>query len=182
MKSYFLIVSLLTIPTLFKKNELIYEKNMIAITVFDVANFFLSKESMSQKKLQRLVYFSYVWTLTLLNENEHSLKTKLFTEEIQAWIHGPVCPKLWEKYNSYGWELIPKVESIENRFPPDVLDILEQVWSVYRKFNGNQLEAISRKEDPWMKAREGISETEPSNNVLNDEIIYKYYSDRIKQT
>ena len=151
-------------------------------TVLDVADFFLSKESMTQKKLQRLVYFSYAWTLTLLNKNEHNLKVKLFIDEIQAWIHGPVCPKLWKKYNSYGWELIPKVESTENKFSPDVLDILEQVWSVYGKFNGNQLEAISHQEDPWIEARRGISETEPSNNVLNDEVIYKFYSDRINQT
>ena len=138
-------------------------------------------KTLSQKKLQKLVYFSYVWTLTLLNENEHSLKIKLFDEEIQAWIHGPVCPKLWAEYNSYGWELIPKVKLTENKFPPDVLDVLEQVWNVYGKFNGNQLEAISHQEDPWIEARRGISETEPSNNVLNDEIIYKYYSNRINQ-
>lgn len=46
---------------------------MVKKTVFDVADWFLGKDSMSPKKLQKLVYYAYAWVLTLMNENEDDL-------------------------------------------------------------------------------------------------------------
>ena len=43
-----------------------------------VIDFFLSKESMSPKKLQKMLYYAYAWTLALLNEDEDHLENKLF--------------------------------------------------------------------------------------------------------
>lgn len=149
------------------------------MNVFDIADYFLSKQSMSQKKLQKLVYYAYAWTLTLLNENENELSNRLFNDEIQAWVHGPVCPALYEKYKSYGWNNIPKIECDIEKFPEDILDILNQVWSIYGGFNGNQLEAISHSEDPWRIARMGCTVTMSNQKVLDDKIIYDYYSQRI---
>ena len=59
-----------------------------------VADFFLSKEAMSPKKLQKLVYFAYAWTVALLNESADDLHFRLFDAQIEAWIHGPVVPEL----------------------------------------------------------------------------------------
>lgn len=39
---------------------------MYAVT--DIVNFFLSRSSMSPKKLQKLLYYAYAWTLSLLND------------------------------------------------------------------------------------------------------------------
>ena len=55
--------------------------------VEDVANYFLSKKSMSPKKLQKIVYYAYGWTLALLNEDIKALDNRLFNEPIEAWIH-----------------------------------------------------------------------------------------------
>ena len=71
-------------------------------TVFEVANFFLSKESMSPKKLQKLVYYAYAWTLAILNEDELNIDYTLFDEPLQAWVHGPVCPDLYYDHKCYG--------------------------------------------------------------------------------
>ena len=70
-------------------------------TVFDVANWFLSKESMTPKKLQKLVYYAYSWYLTLVNESKDDLTAKLFTSRLEAWVHGPVFPELYQKYKGY---------------------------------------------------------------------------------
>lgn len=77
---------------------------MNKLTVFDVANFFRSKEEMSHKKLQKLVYYAYAWYIALKNENKDNLENKLFYNcHFEAWIHGPVCPKLYIEYsNNYG--------------------------------------------------------------------------------
>lgn len=38
------------------------------LTVFDIANYFSSKEDMTHKKLQKLVYYAYAWYIALNNE------------------------------------------------------------------------------------------------------------------
>lgn len=147
-------------------------------SVFDVASFFLSKGAMSQKKLQKLVYYAYAWTLTLLNDDPEHLENRLFNEEIQAWVHGPVCPDLYRQYRSYGWSDIPSMPS-NVQFDADVLDVLEQVWEVYGDFTGNQLESISHREDPWKAARMDCSVNEPSQEKISDELIFCYYNERV---
>ncbi len=147
--------------------------------VNDVADFFLSKEPMSQKKLQKLVYYAYAWTLALLNDSEESIKYRLFDSEIQAWVHGPVCPLLYQEYKRYGWEDIEKIEFYdEDIFQGDILDILNQVWDVYGKYTGNQLEGFTHQEDPWIAARGGIPSYASCDTPIDDRVIFKYYNEQ----
>ena len=69
-------------------------------SVFSVADFFLARASMSPKKLQKLVYYAYAWTLALLNETIDDLHFRLFHNKIEAWVHGPVVPDLYQQYKS----------------------------------------------------------------------------------
>ncbi|WP_323089084.1 Panacea domain-containing protein [Allobaculum sp. JKK-2023] len=89
---------------------------------------------MSNKKLQKLTYYAYAWTLALLNENAEKMQYHLFNEPIEAWVHGPVIPDLYQKYKEYGWMDIPKDNPSFN-FSPDELDILNQVWDAYGSFS-----------------------------------------------
>ena len=82
-------------------------------TVDNVADYFLSKESMSPKKLQKLVYYGYAWTIALLNDTAEDIHFKLFESDIEAWVHGPVVPELYQKYKDFGWHDIPKVENFD---------------------------------------------------------------------
>ena len=52
-------------------------------SIFEVARFFLTKESMTHLKLQKLCYYAQAWYLTIYGQ-------RLFNEEFQAWLHGPV--------------------------------------------------------------------------------------------
>ena len=143
-----------------------------------VIEFFLSKEPMSPKKLQKLLYYAYSWTLTLLNDSKDDLSTRLFNEQFEAWIHGPVIPSVYFKYRDYGWTEIPKQESFNGNFPPEVLDVLEQVWTVYGGLTGNRLEVICHREQPWIKARNGIPAFEASSTVIADNDIFEYYNEQ----
>lgn len=146
--------------------------------VFDVANWFISKGDISPKKLQKLVYYAYAWYLTLMNDSDDELNNRLFEERAEAWIHGPVFPKLYRKYKEYGSEAIDSdVDVIE--FNKDTEDVLSQVWEVYGEYNGNELESISHQEDPWIKAREGCFMYQASNRVIEDTDIFIYYSQRL---
>ena len=94
----------------------------IKMDILEVADAFLYLDSMSPKKLQKLCYYAQGWYAGLTGR-------RLFTNELEAWIHGPVSPKLYEKYKMYGYENIPQkdvnTEDIELR------GIVEQIYRIY---------------------------------------------------
>ena len=135
---------------------------------------------MSPKKLQKILYYAYSWTLALLNEKVDDLSFKLFDDQIEAWVHGPVVPYIYYKYKEYGWDNIPKVNNFNiSSFPEDVLDVLEQVWEAYGNFSGNELEFITHREAPWILARRGCSVSSPSSTPISDVTIFEYYNKRV---
>lgn len=156
-----------------------------AIFMYDVnkvVDFFLHKGSMSPKKLQKLLYYAYAWTLALLNENIDDTNFKLFNDKIEAWIHGPVVPSVYHKYKSYGWNEIPQNQNFDDcTFTPQVLDVLNQVWDVYGNLSGNQLESISHQEMPWQHARVGYAPSESCNKQISDRDIFEYYNEQAQQ-
>jgi uncharacterized phage-associated protein len=133
-----------------------------------VANWFLNKASMSHKKLQKLCYYAEAWHQALYNSP--LLKDCHF----EAWVHGPVCPDLYEQYKNYGWADILWLKN-KPEIDPDTDEFLEIVYSTYGKFSGHQLEDITHNETPWIEARHGLEEWEPSNEIINPETMRKFY-------
>ena len=144
-----------------------------------IIKFFLSKSDLSQKKLQKLLYYAYCWVLALLNESYEQINVRLFNERIEAWVHGPVIPSVYQMYKTYGVMNISRIDNFDTSiFPADILDILNQVWEVYGKFSGNQLEVISHKEYPWINARNGLPPYEPCDNLILDKNIFDYFNEQ----
>jgi uncharacterized phage-associated protein len=138
------------------------------ITIFDVAKTFLTMESMQHKKLQKLCYYAQAWHLALR-------KKRLFDNKFEAWIHGPVCPELYQEYKEYGWNPIPKEDRLPENIDKETMEFLEDVFNTYGEFNGDQLEYLSHQEKPWKEARNGLEEWEPSNNEIDEDIMRDYY-------
>lgn len=146
----------------------------------DVVQWFRSKGSMSPKKLQKILYYAYVWTLTLENEEADDLKNRLFDADFEAWVHGPVIREVYDDFRAFGYQEIPKVENSPQVFSEDILEILEDVWDEYGKYTGNELESITHQEDPWINARDGYSSIERCTEVITDEDIFNYYIQRVE--
>ena len=145
-----------------------------------VAKWFLNKSALSNKKIQKLCYYAYCWFIVFFNdleavESDNVEINVLSSEKFQAWIHGPVNPKLYHKYKKYGWNLIPKEEKAP-QFEEQIESLLSQVWDAYGAFSADELEALSHQEYPWQNARRGIPQSESCNNEINDYDILKYYS------
>lgn len=149
-------------------------------TVFDVAKWFLLKESMTNKKLQKLVYYAYAWAQVFLNEPENEKTQALFDERIEAWVHGPVCPELYANYKKYGWSLIPRPEDVKPVFSEEVEEVLEAVWEAYGELTAYQLEELTHSEIPWIKARKDCNPVEPCNNIISDQDMFRFYSNVLK--
>ncbi len=159
-----------TISLSVEKSRLIIGGNRMGegLHIEQIANWFLSKESMSHKKLQKMCYYAYCWNW-VLNGNQ------LFPEKFQAWVHGPVCPKLYKKYRGNGWKDLPMFEG-DVVIPEDVEGVLDEVMFAYGHLNGNQLETLTHQEQPWLEARDGVGPLDASVAVLNDTTIRDYYT------
>ena len=152
---------------------------MTTYSAKQIADFFLSKGSVSPKKLQKLVYYAYSWAMALLTESENDEPVRIFEEPIEAWVHGPVVASLYDEYRSYGYRDIEKKENISFDFGEDLADVLEQVWSIYGGFSGNQLENLTHSEDPWIEARKGLGPLDSSQNQIKDTIILNFYVSKV---
>ena len=138
-------------------------------TIFDVADWFLSKASMTPKKVQKLCYYYKAWGLALYDQDF------LPDDEFQAWVHGPVCPKLYQKYKNFGWNDIPKTQDNSELFADNEREVLESVWLTYGEMSANALEVQTHVEEPWRMARVGVGEFENCENPITNESMRAYY-------
>lgn len=137
-------------------------------SVFDVAKWFLSKEALTPKKIQKLTYYAEAWSYALLD------KSLLNDTNFEAWVHGPVSPILYDKYKEYRWNKIPKTTA-PVVFDEQVTDLLESVWATYGDKSANELEALTHVETPWKQARKGCSEYDSSSQPIDPELMKSYY-------
>lgn len=149
--------------------------------ISNVAMWFLCKSAMSNKKLQKLCYYAYSWYIVFFNELEDALSSGcvlnvLSSEKFEAWIHGPVNPRLYRRYRDYGWEDIPRQRVRVRITSPNFEDMLEQVWESYGDFSADDLEWLTHNELPWINARRGVAPNVPCNNKIDDLDILKYYA------
>lgn len=136
-------------------------------TIELVAEAFLSLESMSNKKLQKLCYYAYAWFLVLHNND-------LFCNRFQAWVHGPVDPSLYRRYRDYGWDDIP--QGSRPVIDSDIFGFIEEVFAAYGEMNADELEYLTHREDPWISARGGLSEFASCSSQIDSEVIRSYYT------
>ena len=137
-------------------------------SVYEIANWFLNKGSMTQKKLQKLCYYAQAWCYALKGE-------RLIKSDFQAWIHGPVSPALYDRFKQFGYDTI-KISGIYRcNIEKNDIDLLEDVWKTYGDKTGNALEALTHRELPWIEARRGYAENERCTVVISPETMKNYY-------
>ncbi|RXJ14966.1 DUF4065 domain-containing protein [Bacillus albus] len=146
------------------------------VTAYDVAEYFLSKskpnteQSITHLKLQKLLYYAQGWHLAIREGKA------LFDNEIQAWVHGPVCPDIYKQYSKYDYfEINPTEEPqiIANNLSVKV--ILDAVWEAYGNYDGKFLEELTHQEEPWLKAREGFDSHDWSNKPIEHKSMTAYF-------
>lgn len=151
-----------------EKSENITMEEMGKYSIFDVANWFLLKEAMTQKKLQKLCYYAQAWGYALKGY-------RLEDTDYQAWIHGPVSPALWEKFKSFGYDTIRIKGNCYNPFDEEDVQLLEDIWDTYGDNTGNALEALTHRELPWIEARRGYEPDERCTVVISPSTMASYY-------
>ncbi|MGG7447809.1 Panacea domain-containing protein [Kosakonia oryzendophytica] len=137
-----------------------------------------SGETMSNLKLQKLAYYADAWYLAFFDE-------KLVDEGFQAWIHGPVSRSLYNRFASTK-SLYSDITSADCTPGFELSDVpaaaaahIDSVLEVYGAFSGAQLEDMTHKEEPWIKAREGYRPSERCEEIIDRNITRDYYRSRL---
>ncbi|MCK8664872.1 DUF4065 domain-containing protein [Pseudomonas azerbaijanoccidens] len=125
-------------------------------------------ESPSPMKLQKLCYYAQGYLLAQEKE--------LFSEDFQAWQHGPVIPSLYVEYKDYGWK------SISKEFPSDPIELDEfiskevcDIVAAYGRFDGAALSTMTHREKPWLEARGNLPEDQGSRETITKKTMKAYF-------
>lgn len=146
------------------------------ISINDVAQAFLTYEDMTPKKIQKLSYYAYSWYLIIEKE-------KLVNTNFEAWVHGPVERTLYNLYRGYGYNSVPK----NNKTLKEILNdneleqFFSEIYRIYGKLDGDELECLTHKEEPWLKARKGLQPWQASNELIDDNDIFEFYSRELEE-
>ncbi len=146
----------------------------------DVAEYFLWRsgkegKAITNKKLQKLVYYSQAWSLVIRDE-------KLFGDKIEAWVHGPAVRAVYVKYKKFGFGPITQVPTEKNieTISDTVRSFLDQVWKIYGKYDAAYLEHLSHSESPWQKARENLAPNIGSENEISLDDMKLFYGSKLQ--
>lgn len=141
--------------------------------LFDVAKYFFSKNHfLTDKQIQKLVYYAYAWYLVRNNSSKDNITNRLCFQHPEAWVHGPVFYDLYEEM-TYNRE---KFVTREIDLGINMQNFLNVIYNVYGKYSGNQLEDMTHNETPWIMARLGCTPNQRSRQEIDDSQIYDYFS------
>jgi len=130
-------------------------------------------EEVTPLALQKLLYFIQGLSCAL---NEQPM----FPEACQAWTHGPVYPEVYImfrdfKYNPIDDDRFVIFEGKQDDITERERRIIDLVTSTFGEYSAKVLEEITHQEEPWISARKGYDDSEPSNEIIALECIKTYY-------
>ncbi len=139
-------------------------------TAAHVAGYLLSKlGELSTMKLQTLVYYIQAWSLVWDDR-------PLFSDRIEAWANGPVCPSLYASHRG-------KFSVTQKDFPyqvgsltTDEAETVDAVIDYYGDRSAHWLSVQTHNEEPWIRARQGCQEGAICTAEITHASMAEYYS------
>jgi uncharacterized phage-associated protein len=151
----------------------VHQLPMSMHSALDVAAWFLNEvdrkagDSITNLKLQKLVYYAQAWAVTLLGR-------PLFQEKVEAWAHGPVVDVVYQQFKDYGYNGLPR-----SRRKPGFTDeervVLEDVLAVYGEHSAKFLEVLTHSEQPWQTAWGDRPPTSRSRREIPLSVMREFY-------
>lgn len=117
-------------------------------------------------QLIKLVYLCHGWMLGICGR-------PLTADGVEAWRYGPVPPEVYFKYKAFRGDPIDYSESSdsENLFNDEQRALIEEVLSVYGKFEGWELSSLTHTPgSPWdqvYKNGKGLGAIIPNKLIRN---------------
>ena len=171
-------------------NKLVYlilknitmESNPLAI-----ANYFINRANdegvdLTPMKLVKLVYISHGWYLAMKNES-------LIDEGVQAWKYGPVVPSVYRSFKEYKDGQVTRpayifTDQVQIITPivleEDKIEFLNDIWKVYKKYNGLQLSTLTHQKDtPWYEVWHNCNGKNKDSVPIPNQLIKEHYQQKL---
>ena len=165
--------------TAFSKGMIAADKMEKTFSISDkmlgvISYIFETVEEVTPLMLQKLLYFIQGVYSALFGKY-------IFTETCEAWQHGPVYRDVYDLFRDFKYNPIDDERFAILHGKETLLDQNEQlaadlVLMTFGMYGGKTLERITHKETPWINARKGYEEFEPSNEMITNESIKDYFS------
>lgn len=126
--------------------------------------------SVTNSKLQVLLYYSQVWYLVFY-------RCKLFSEPLEAWLHGPAVFRVYKHFESKSFLRLP-CQSDLPEIPARIKKHLNEILEVYLPFPTEKLEKMVKNESPWQNAYRGLRKQSSSRNRISIENIFSFYASK----
>lgn len=129
--------------------------NFKPYTAMEISSYFINK-NVSPLKLQKLLYYSQLWFFV-------KNKKYLFSDQISAWIFGPVVYNVWSNFRFIKRTDIIPTHKANNVNLDNIINHLDDVWNAYGHLDGSQLVELTHNDKPWLISRNGLLNEQPSD-------------------
>ncbi len=164
------------------KSTLAYEKSRRAVNALlsmntepeskinTVIQYLLSQcEDITPMALQKALYYIQGFYYAFY-------QTFLFTEDCQAWVHGPVYRDIYLRYRDYRYDPIGKIASFDTSvFSSGEKAIFDNVINHLCCYSGKTLEHFTHNESPWLITRGNLPNNAPSDRIIEKKLIGDYF-------
>ncbi len=131
-------------------------------------------DDISHLKLQKLVYYAQGWFLGLHGE-------ELFKDRLEAWVHGPVQPELYQRFEQYKYHPITEEKDCRDFSEKRIKKLLDYILDRYGHFSASQLENMTHEEPTWLNARNGLSPDENGNEIITVDSMKEFFENELKR-
>ena len=147
------------------------------VTDLIASRFVAGESTLSVLKLQKLLYYVEAWHVTFFDK-------MLFNDDFEAWVHGPVCRPVFERfkherkkfmYSDISSDDFGILNKIDIRDYDHVEAHVENILGTYGGFSGPQLELLTHREPPWLNARGNLAPNQPCTNIISKDSMRGYY-------
>ena len=123
--------------------------------------------------LQKILY--YIQGIFMVNYDR-----PLFSEECQAWVHGPVYEEVYDMFKGFKYNPIEDKRFVifRDRFQmltDEEKKVIDMVLNSFGMYSGKTLEGIAHKEAPWAEAFDDNNVCGYTNEPITKEAIRDYF-------
>lgn len=147
---------------------------MKTLSAYDVALYFLYRareldagDVISNLKMQKMLYYAQGNFLSIT-------KKPLFKESIEAWKHGPVVKKIYDRFKKYGKLAIDfkELDGFKHEIYDKIhLDILPFIFNKYNAYSAWELRNKTHNETPWLVSYDPFITKEIPVEIIKDFFI-----------
>jgi uncharacterized phage-associated protein len=123
-------------------------------------------------RLQKLLYYAQAWSLVMR-------KKPIFSQSIEAWVHGPVVREVYAQYADNGDRVISPdgIDATKIKLTPEERSFVGSVWESYKGYSASKLREMTHQEEPWINARNGYGPADSCEVVIAHKAMRDYFQD-----